>query len=119
MPYEWEKLLILQLLVLFIQPWAANGACCPPRFNKCDDGTISTPCCGIHRCNIFCCTCTCRKSKSRAVKSKRHNTYDCHRHKRKHSHAENIIFGIRSIWNFKSKIFASKLLYFCDNILML
>ncbi|EGD92006.1 hypothetical protein H112_00609 [Trichophyton rubrum D6] len=44
------------------KPWAFAG----PKYNKCEDGTTGTPCCGYGKCNGFCCACKggCRRAKA-------------------------------------------------------
>lgn len=61
-------LISVLLSVILLQSFVerASSACCnSDRLRRCGDNTISTPCCGYGKCNIFCCHCRggCRAKK--------------------------------------------------------
>lgn len=64
----------MKSVVFFVAAMAAADAvCCGPPLGghiTCDDGTETWTCCGVRKCNIFCCNCDggCRKS---------HNQREC------------------------------------------
>ena len=59
----------LGILVSLAFVGAASAVCCPSnRIGMCADGTVGTPCCGVGKCNIFCCNCDSGCRQPRAYK---------------------------------------------------
>ncbi|CAG2196617.1 unnamed protein product [Mytilus edulis] len=87
-----RKLLQLALLVVIwsVVMKTVSGDCCRKPFrDHCRDCTPGTPCCGIKKCNIFCCGCKCRTEPRGKHCFERGTGCRCYNAKRKRRHVSN------------------------------
>ncbi|XP_034100597.1 uncharacterized protein LOC117565545 isoform X6 [Drosophila albomicans] len=108
MKYGWIIFVLFQLvLLLSMQPREANGACCRhvESLGLCKDYTFPTPCCGINKCNMFCCNCRCRSGwrsrNSHGEDSQRSSRRHDHHHKHKGKHSDSSKYTILAMWTSK------------------